>query len=185
MMFLEDTDWPKIPDNLLESSSDILSKCSSVDSGLIFKFTYKTGDYIIHGVRVNDDLCQWIKKIIPENVFIQYGIYYSEAELHIDVHRTYAYNNVLYPGGEDVENIAMIDNILVRQKPEINKWYKVNNSIPHGTIGEYDSPRIILHVTPLAAWTYNELLSMTKYIRSKSSNDLRGEVPGNKNLIIY
>lgn len=185
MKFLEDIDWPKIPNNLLENNHDILSKTESMDKGLIFKNIDKKNDSLNHGVRVNEDLCRWIKEIISENVLIQYGIYYKEAELHVDVLRTYTYSNIICAGGDNIENISMFENKLTVQKAEINKWYKVNNCIPHGTVGKYDFPRIILHVTPLAALTYNESLPLTHYIRSKLTTDLRGEVPGIKNLIIY
>jgi hypothetical protein len=101
---------------------------------------------------------QWLKDNIFDDEFMAwYTISSIALATHMDF-RQYCYNYIIETGGDDVLTYGhMSENNTEWVKFEPRRWLKLNNHVPHGTVGSFlNGPRILLQITPKE--TYNHLV---------------------------
>lgn len=134
---------PKVPKHLIESFESIEQRVSQVPKT-------KTTDKYFNIVPVRSDLEAWTNIFFqfPKHVF--YSVFYGCIPMHSDLSRISSYNYILQSGG-DVKTKYQNENIEIVEEMPIEKWYWIDTSLKHGTVGTPSCNRIILMVTPLDA----------------------------------
>jgi hypothetical protein len=142
-MYLTYLDFPAIPENLLESTEDILNKPRHE--------SVVTQDYF-QTRPVNKNLEDWLEKNLPCKFTARYQIIYPGLPIHKDMgNRKLAYNYLLSLGGNNVRTIIFDETIKMLQSDIIplKTWHSIKTDMYHGVFGIHkDTPRISLSVTP-------------------------------------
>jgi len=126
MKYIEYLDLPPVPENLIESISDIMNKPTQAD------FIYfKTKP-------VNDDLKVWLETIFDFDIDPKYQLVYDKIPIHVDRgSRITAFNYLLDTGGDNVST-AIYDtnrNLLQSEILELRRWHRIDTSMPHSVHG--------------------------------------------------
>lgn len=143
MKYIEYLDLPPIPENLLESVTDIINKPQSWNDAI-------PADYPFFKNRnVNDELVEWLQSIFEFKIYAQYQLIYDGLPIHIDRgNRITAYNYLLDTGGSKVKTSIYDKNYMPLQveQLELKRWHKINTSMLHGVSG-IETVRVSVTVT--------------------------------------
>ena len=144
MNYIEYLDLPPIPENLIESVTDIINKPPKIYSTIPSEYTFfKTRN-------VNDDLASWLQSIFEFKIYPQYQLVYNGLPIHIDKgNRINAYNYLLDTGGENVRTAVYDEKYkpLQIEKLELKRWHRINTGMLHGVHGiEPDKIRVAISI---------------------------------------
>jgi hypothetical protein len=132
MNYIEYLDLPPVPENLIESITDIINKPPKASSNIASEYAFfKTRN-------VNDDLAIWLQSIFKNKIFAQYQLVYDGLPIHIDKgNRITAYNYLLDTGGENVRTVIYNDKYkpLQSETLEVKRWHRINTGMLHGVHG--------------------------------------------------
>lgn len=143
--FFKYLDIPQVPKNLLENFHSIETRAASGPKIEKMREDYNCKFDI---VPVKKELENWadLNFKFPKRVF--YSIFYELLPMHRHVSTTTSYNYILQQGGE-VKTKYQSDDAEIVENMLLEKWYWINTSLLHGTIGKMNCSRIILMVTPV------------------------------------
>jgi hypothetical protein len=148
MKYIEYLDLPKIPENLLESVQDIISKPPSTSLVILDTFLF------FKQKNVSNELKEWLQSIFDFKIDPYYQLIYNGLPIHIDKgNRIYAYNYLLETGGNNVRTVIYNQNYKKLQSEilQINQWHRINTSMLHGVHGiELDKVRVAVSVSEYA-----------------------------------
>lgn len=153
--FYKYLDLPKVPESLLCSINDICNR-TPINLGDSHLDNPKDPSNRKHcPIQVNDRLFSWLTDIFSKDIIAWYVVSKTMLPTHVDG-RQYCYNYILETGGDDVRTYAeMGNNHKEFIKFEPKRWIKLNNHIPHGTIGNFkNGPRILLQITPAVTYKH-------------------------------
>ena len=144
MNYIEYLDLPTVPENLIESITDIINKPPKVYSAVPSEYDFfKTRN-------VNDDLASWLQSIFEFKIYAQYQLVYKGLPIHIDKgNRTTAYNYLLATGGENVRTAVYNEKYkpLQIEQLELKRWHRINTGMLHGVHGiEPDKVRVAISI---------------------------------------
>lgn len=151
--FYEYLDLPKVPDHLLTDIDSILNQ-QPINFGTAHLDSPHDPSVRKHWpVKVKQELFEWLTALFDEDILVYYVVSTAPLETHMDT-RLYCCNYILANGGEDVTTYAHHDDSSIEYvKFEERRWLKLNNHLPHGTIGKFDNTvRIILQISPKQAY---------------------------------
>ena len=145
MNYIEYLDLPPIPENLIESITDIINKPPKVYSVLPSEYDFfKTKN-------VNDDLASWLQSIFKYKIYSQYQLVYNKLPIHIDKgNRIVAYNYLLDTGGKNVKTVVYNEQYkpLQIEQIELKRWHRINTGMLHGVHGiEPDRVRVAISIS--------------------------------------
>lgn len=156
-MYIDYIDLPNIPEELLESSKDILNKETlpvNTYGGDILPVRSNSGDVSpITRKKVSINLLIWLQSICNFSVNARYLILNSSVEIHRDPKtRPRAYNYIIDAGGENVTTTVYDDDYTVLKSLVIPErtWYCLDTGRLHGLegISEHRN-RIVLSISYL------------------------------------
>ena len=144
MNYIEYLDLPPVPENLIESITDIINKPPKLYSAV-------PSDYYFFKTRnVNDDLAEWLQSIFEYKIYSQYQLVYNGLPIHIDKgNRINAYNYLLDTGGKNVKTAVYNENYrpLQIEQLELKRWHRINTGMLHGIHGiEPDKVRVAISI---------------------------------------
>jgi hypothetical protein len=145
MKYIEYLDLPPVPENLIESITDIINKPPKAYSTVPAEYNFfKTRN-------VNDDLAEWLQSIVEYKIYPQYQLIYNGLPIHIDNgNRINAYNYLLDTGGKNVKTVVYNENYkpLQIEQLELKRWHRINTGMLHGVHGiEPDKVRVAISIT--------------------------------------
>ena len=140
--YIKYLDFPKIPEDLLESVEDILNKPRFIS---IVKADY------FQTRPINQNLQDWLTNHLAFEFDARYQLIYTGLPIHKDLARTIAYNYLLVSGGHDVKTIIYDNdkNILETYIIPLKTWHSINTDMYHGVDGILlNNVRVALSITP-------------------------------------
>ena len=153
-MYIDYIDLPNIPEELLESYTDILNKPSlpiNNYSGNPLPAIMKS----IQRREVSNNLIEWLQTILEFPVRAQYLILSTNAPIHKDPkRRPQAYNYIINAGGDNVVTTIYSDNFVVLKSLVIPEktWHYLDTGRFHSVRGiSKDQYRIVLSIDYVGA----------------------------------
>ena len=153
-MYIDYIDLPNIPEELLESSDDILNKESlsvySSEGGLL-SITTKHGTNSVIRKEVSKNLIKWLQSICDFPVSARYLILNSRVPIHRDPKaRPRAYNYIIDAGGGNVtttvydDDYTLLKSLVIPEKT----WHCLDTGRLHGIEGISENrSRIVLSIS--------------------------------------
>jgi hypothetical protein len=158
-MYIDYINFPNVPEELLESTNDILGKeTRSVNTyegdTLPISSGHKHAGSITRK-EISRDLKKWLQSVCSFPVDARYLILTSDAPIHRDPkYRPQAYNYIIQAGGNNVATTVYNDDFKILKSLVIPEktWYCLNTEKLHGVQGILQNElRIVLSVT---YWSY-------------------------------
>lgn len=153
-MYIDYINLPNIPEELLESSNDILNKETlSVNTyeGGALSIATKHGTNSITRKEVPNNLIKWLQSICDFPVSARYLILNSRVPIHRDPKtRPRAYNYIIDAGGENVTTTVYDDDYTVLKSLVIPEktWHCLETGRLHGLEGISENRnRIVLSIS--------------------------------------
>jgi hypothetical protein len=142
-MYITYLSFSNIPNDLLESIEDILTKpqCDSIVTQDYFQTRF-----------IDKNLKNWLEKNLLFKFSVRYQIIYPGLPIHKDMgNRKLAYNYLLSLGGNNVKTMIFDDTkkLLQSEILPLKTWHSIKTDMYHGVFGlQKDNPRVSLSVTP-------------------------------------
>jgi hypothetical protein len=150
-MFIDYIDLPKIPVELLEHPSDIISR-GSIPIGNPDKPGFIINpNFPIQRKLINKPLKEWLYSVFNYQVTVQYLLLNSNSSIHKDPKtRPQAYNYVIDTGGPNVVTTVYDEDkstVLKSLTVPAKTWYCLDTGRYHGVTGiEENTWRILLSI---------------------------------------
>jgi hypothetical protein len=148
-MYIEYIDLPNIPEELLESYTDILNKPSL----LINNYSGNSIPSFVESIQrkeVSNNLIEWLQTVLEFPVRAQYLILSTTAPIHKDPKsRPQAYNYIINAGGDNVVTTIYSDNFTALKALVIPEktWHCLDTGRFHSIQGiSKDQYRIVLSI---------------------------------------
>ncbi len=163
-MYIDYINLPNIPEELLESKNDILSKETlSVNMYEGDALPISSGHEhagTITRKEVSKNLRRWLQSICNFPVNARYLILNSSVAIHRDPkYRPRAYNYIIHAGGENVATTVYNDDFTVLKSLVIPErtWYCLDTGRLHGLDGiSANESRIVLSINYLGTKQFPE-----------------------------
>jgi hypothetical protein len=164
IMYIDYIDLPNIPEELLESKNDILSKETlSVNMYEGDALPISSGHEHAGSItrkEVSNKLKRWLQSVCNFPVNARYLILNSSVAIHRDPkYRPRAYNYIIHAGGENVATTVYNDDFTVLKSLVIPErtWYCLDTGRLHGLDGiSANESRIVLSINYLGTKQFPE-----------------------------
>lgn len=144
-MYIEYLDYPPLPEHLVESVDTIINRENFDPDWTYENYVTKT---------LPAELADWLSKNLDVELERQplYQVLRNIVPIHKDVDgRPYAYNYLLYTGGDSVATSFYDDNkkLVYSEKILLDRWHRLSAQHYHSVVGfDPNSIRISITLTP-------------------------------------